>query len=482
MAEGGNVEDDFKYSLTANGIIIYTNAEQEYVGKNYSPFESKGSFKATVRKADLENIAIESEELKYFDFKWGVDDWKSISKKLKNKGINKLELFEVGKIIKTFELKPLKLADGTNTTFDGSNDDIRFAEGGVTGDVFSIKDPEQFKQLITLYNKFSEKFDVDNYFVEVSSVVFLRKVKFTDAELKGMAQYIADLSKNQNFSIISDKKPEISNGYFKFFLKERVRYREGGNVGGVLDKFKDIILESKDFDSAFTKARLIKNVPKETANHFSEKYNPQDNLSMEEAFRKMYNEVKGIKGDSVSQLKKGIKVEKEHEKTFKKVAKGKISVKDAIKETAEEHISENPNYYDELELVDGEKKKEKFGDINVSRHKEGSKIAIRVYDTNTNELMILFYPSFLYPKKLTNKMAAEQMMKNKMTKQEKEYYEKKKNGTKFKEIPLPSESEDEIDLELLMKEAEMNVAKSKMGKKPTQKDIDEEFHRLLMEK
>ena len=80
--------------------------------------------------------------------------------------------------------------------------DIEMGEGGVTGDVFSIKDPEQFKQLITLYNKFSEKFDVDNYFVDDSSVVFLRKVKFTDAELKGMAQYIADLSKNQNFSII----------------------------------------------------------------------------------------------------------------------------------------------------------------------------------------------------------------------------------------------------------------------------------------
>ena len=129
-----------------------------------------------------------------------------------------------------FNSNQIKLADGTNTTFDGSNADIRFAEGGVTGDVFSIKDPEQFKQLITLYNKFSEKFDVDNYFVDDSSVVFLRKVKFTDAELKGMAQYIADLSKNQNFSIISYKKAEISNGYFKFFLKERVRYREGGNV------------------------------------------------------------------------------------------------------------------------------------------------------------------------------------------------------------------------------------------------------------
>jgi len=136
-------------------------------------------------------------------------------------------------------------------------DDKKMAEGGVTGDVFSIKDPEQFKQLITLYNKFSEKFDVDNYFVDDSSVVFLRKVKFTDAELKGMAQYIADLSKNQNFSIISDKKPEISNGYFKFFLKERVRYKDGGNVGNDFDYNEDMSNESLMFEEGG-------NIPSET--------------------------------------------------------------------------------------------------------------------------------------------------------------------------------------------------------------------------
>lgn len=156
-----------------------------------------------------------------------------------------------------FNSNQIKLADGTNTTFDGSNADIRFAEGGVTGDVFSIKDPEQFKQLITLYNKFSEKFDVDNYFVDDSSVVFLRKVKFTDAELKGMAQYIADLSKNQNFSIISDKKPEISNGYFKFFLKERVRYEDGGNVGNDFDYNEDMSNEPLMFEEGG-------NIPSET--------------------------------------------------------------------------------------------------------------------------------------------------------------------------------------------------------------------------
>ena len=119
FAEGGKVGSGYKYSKDFNGIIINTNEEQEYVGTMYSPFESKGSFKATVRKGDLVNIAIESESLKEFNFKWGEDDWLSIVKKLKLNGINELELFKVGNIIKTFELKLIK-----NTT------DIRFADGG----------------------------------------------------------------------------------------------------------------------------------------------------------------------------------------------------------------------------------------------------------------------------------------------------------------------------------------------------------------
>lgn len=126
--DGGRINKDFKYSLTFGGITIYTNTEQEYVGKKYSPFESKGSFKASVRKIDLENIAIESEQLKNFNFQWGVDDWKSISQKLKNKGINKLELYLTSGIIKNYELKILS---------DLENPDIRFEDGGNVEDLIS---------------------------------------------------------------------------------------------------------------------------------------------------------------------------------------------------------------------------------------------------------------------------------------------------------------------------------------------------------
>ena len=107
--KGGELLENknFKYSKPFGEITIFTNVEQEYVGDNYSPFENKGSFKATIRKGDLENIALESKDLANFNFEWGVDNWTTISKKLKQKNINELELYSVGKQIKTFELRPL---------------------------------------------------------------------------------------------------------------------------------------------------------------------------------------------------------------------------------------------------------------------------------------------------------------------------------------------------------------------------------------
>lgn len=50
-----------------------------------------------------------------------------------------------------------------------------------------------------------------------------------------------------------------------------------------------------------------------------------------------------------SELDKGIEVEKEHTETFEKLKKGKIDVKTAIKETAEEHLKDDPNYYSKMQ-------------------------------------------------------------------------------------------------------------------------------------
>ena len=55
-----------------------------------------------------------------------------------------------------------------------------------------------------------------------------------------------------------------------------------------------------------------------------------------------------------SQLEKGIKVETEHSKTIKKIQKNPdMSVEDAAKEIAKDHLSEGiPDYYDRLEKME----------------------------------------------------------------------------------------------------------------------------------
>jgi hypothetical protein len=53
-----------------------------------------------------------------------------------------------------------------------------------------------------------------------------------------------------------------------------------------------------------------------------------------------------------SELQKGIEVEQEHKATLERVAEGKVTPEQAIVETAQEHISENPNYYKELEKIE----------------------------------------------------------------------------------------------------------------------------------
>jgi hypothetical protein len=58
--------------------------------------------------------------------------------------------------------------------------------------------------------------------------------------------------------------------------------------------FEDIVLGSKDFDSAFRKAREIKGVDAAVSAAFREKYDTNEDLTPQQAFLKFYNEIKGI--------------------------------------------------------------------------------------------------------------------------------------------------------------------------------------------
>lgn len=52
------------------------------------------------------------------------------------------------------------------------------------------------------------------------------------------------------------------------------------------------------------------------------------------------------------QLRKGIKAEREHASTIRKIKNGKLTVNQAIRQIAKDHIKEIPDYYDRLEKVE----------------------------------------------------------------------------------------------------------------------------------
>lgn len=70
------------------------------------------------------------------------------------------------------------------------------------------------------------------------------------------------------------------------------------------------------------------------------------------------------------ELAKGIKVEKEHQKTFENVYAHKLTPKDAPKEVAKEHIKEDPNYYSKLQKIE---KMSKGGGLTVDQLKVGDR-------------------------------------------------------------------------------------------------------------
>lgn len=111
--------------------------------------------------------------------------------------------------------------------------------GGVMGDIYSVEDTEQFKQIITVYNELSEKFGVVNYFIDHNdnSVVFLMK-SHKNNKAMDLNRYVNSLQQ-RGFNVF-DKTQDISikkdNGenekyYFKLKLSKNVEYSKGGGVG-----------------------------------------------------------------------------------------------------------------------------------------------------------------------------------------------------------------------------------------------------------
>jgi hypothetical protein len=151
----------------------------------------------------------------------------------------------------------------------------KFMKGGVAGDIYSLENPEQFKQLITIYNNLSEKTDlIKGYYLDHTdnSIVFLTAPNISDIGKDKIFGYVEFLKK-QDFSIINWKKTIDHNKYknyglnwgtekgsmilqrgregranpqwFKLYLIDRIKYKAGGEIilgGGSMASVQDSIL------------------------------------------------------------------------------------------------------------------------------------------------------------------------------------------------------------------------------------------------
>ncbi len=70
------------------------------------------------------------------------------------------------------------------------------------------------------------------------------------------------------------------------------------------------------------------------------------------------------------ELARGAKVEMEHAETIKRFMKKGVSVKLVAKCIAKDHLSESPNYYKQLDKIEGDFKKAKLYDKKYNKKKK----------------------------------------------------------------------------------------------------------------
>jgi len=153
----------------------------------------------------------------------------------------------------------------------------KLMKGGIAGDVYSLQNPEQFKQLITIYNELADKTDlIKGYYLDHTdnSIVFLTTPNISDFGKDKIYEYVESLKK-KGFSIINFEKTIDSKKYeygldwgtekgamieqsgkegkanpqwFKLYLISRIKYAGGGRTGKKRLKRRKITRQNANYD------------------------------------------------------------------------------------------------------------------------------------------------------------------------------------------------------------------------------------------
>jgi predicted ABC-type ATPase len=127
--------------------------------------------------------------------------------------------------------KSIKLADGSNTTFDAENPDIRYANGGlITHDNIEVKNIQPYKTTSKsgkFYSIFAERY-INNEAIEYWIISFSRKDGINNF---GYASYTY---RDDSKDIYDEKRislQEVPESVIEIYYNPDIRYEEGGELG-----------------------------------------------------------------------------------------------------------------------------------------------------------------------------------------------------------------------------------------------------------
>jgi hypothetical protein len=291
----------------------------------------------------------------------------------------------------------IKLADGTNTTFDGNNPDIRFAEGGEVNSNSFMKWFVQWYKPIS--NKVNIAFSFSNHLqpFKEKNVVILDTFEKIDQSVDAKPYLQEIISKADEYGVVIylEPKPRHKVGYYenfgfeltpnKLFMKREpsnpeIRFAEGGKTkrtmkrikrggitygkshaeGGIPVKNQSTgdMLEVEGGEGIVNKRSM--------ASDKKVKLNGKE-MTICEAVSQL-NQLEGgvqFSCDDVSdrqfieamakggELERGTRTEQEHIQVLKDLYAKRITPKQASERIAKDHLKEDSRYYSKLAKMEG---------------------------------------------------------------------------------------------------------------------------------
>ena len=276
--------------------------------------------------------------------------------------------------INVLEPTQIKLADGSNTTFDGNNPDIRFAEGGLIEKNIDNKLKDIGFEVNAQY-RYGKKINNQDYI----TAFYSKKDKLY--KIRGVHKFKTPLGENSvGIQFNFDNEQDFYNKIYEYLGQSDIRFAEGGKTKRYMKKIKrggitygkshaeggipvknqstGDMLEVEGGEGIVNKRSM--------ASKSKVKLNGKD-MSICEAVSQL-NQMEGgvqFSCEDVSdrqflramakggELDRGTRTEQEHIQVLKDLYAKRITPKQASKRIAKDHLKEDSRYYSKLAKMEG---------------------------------------------------------------------------------------------------------------------------------